>query len=539
MRLKESKFFVCVVIATVLLAGVTFGNLPTPAAPSGIQVVNGITYNFASYPALNREQLAIFNYLDSIVTHQPYDSWNGWYADQFHGLLHYVVAFLMYVASGLFESTPGYRTEYYQNFSWSLLQKMNTSVGNNSIEYLEWNHPDYKYNQYWYPNAETPNASIDVYTGGFRGPANIMWTGHYGLMEALHERNFNDSRALIELTWFIHDWNNTLTTDGHGNPQVGGIWKIGLIPCEPYIAFVNCNSIPMFATYLYDDLYDTNFMPEWDFGLNFSNTVAQDEYGLFTNGYHVQEPLGYQQPTSGALQPFPGNTIDRLTGDGKPSVSGYITAWALMFLEAIQAQETIHDYPIFLDAYGRDISGDKLCILGSYRHPESFGVTDMLANLMTMPLTNQRGDYITGQRIRNFLYSSFNKVWSADGRKMWYDATSLIPFLQAPLTAAWLWGTTPKVIRDLASARPTQFWNYPYISQANDNSIWVHQAVWDPVKSSFILNIGVDQTATLTFSNFDHTPSAYAGGALLKQLTPVSGGYELELSPGSYLLVIR
>jgi hypothetical protein len=539
MRLKESKFFVCAIIATVLLAGVTFGNLPTPAAPTGIQVVNGITYNFASYPALNREQLAIFNYLDSIVTHQAYDSWNGWYADQFHGLLHYVIAFLMYVASGLFESTPGYRTEYYQNFSWSLLQKMNTSVGNNSIEYLEWNHPDYKYNQYWYPNAENPNASIDVYTGGFRGPANIMWTGHYGLMEALHERNFNDGRALIELTWFIHDWNNTLTTDGRGNAQAGGIWKIGLIPCEPYIAFVNCNSIPIFATYLYDDLYGTNFMPEWDSGLNFSNTVAQDEYGLFTNGYYVQEPLGYQQPSSGALQPFPGNTIDRLTGDGKPSVSGYITAWSLMFLEAIQAQETIHDYPIFLDAYGRDISGDKLCILGSYRHPESFGVTDMLANLMTMPLTNQRGDFVTGQRIRNFLYSSFNKVWSADGRKMWYDAMSLIPFLQAPLTAAWLWGTTPAVIRDLASARPAQFWNYPYISQADDNSIWVYQAMWDSSKSAFVLNIGVDQTATLKFSNFDHTPSAYAGGALLKVLTPVSGGYELELSPGSYLLVIR
>jgi hypothetical protein len=63
--------------------------------------------------------------------------------------------------------------------------------------------------------------------------------------------------------------------------------------------------------------------------------------------------------------------------------------------------------------------------------------------------------------------------------------------------------------------------------------------MWDSSKSAFVLNIGVDQTATLKFSNFDHTPSAYAGGALLKVLTPVSGGYELELSPGSYLLVIR
>ena len=541
MFLQKNKFIVSVLIVTVIFAGLTVGNLPTPAAPTAIQSIDGVVYNFADYPALNHDQLGVFNYLDSIVTHQPYGEWDGWYStDQFHGLLHYVLAFVMYVASGLFESTPGYRTEYYHNFSWSLLQKMNTSEAlwhNDSIEFKEWNHPDYKYNQYWYPNAENPNASIDVYTGGFRGPANIMWTGHYGLMEALHERNFNTSEVVNELTWFIEDWNNTLTTDGKGHAQAGGIWKIGLIPCEPYIAFVNCNSIPMFATLLYDDMYGTNFMPVWDFGLNFSNVVCQDEYSLFTNGYYVQETLGYQPPAQGPAQPFPGNAIDRYAG-GLPSVSGYITAWSLTFLEPIQPQETEHDYPVFLDVYGRDVSGDKLCIVGNYRRPESFSVTDMLANLMTMPLTNQRGDYVTGQRIRNFLYGSFDKVWSADGRRMWYDAMSLIPFLQAPLTTAWLWGTTPATVRDLASARPAAFWSYPYISSADDDRIWVYQAVWDPAKSGFVLNVRVDQTASLTFSNFDHTPSAYVGGSVYQVLSPVVGGFEMTLSPGTYQIVV-
>lgn len=540
--LQKNKFFVCAVAATIVLTGMTFGNLPGPATQTGVQVVNGVVYNFADYPALNHEQLGIFNYLDHLVVDQSYGSWDGWYAENFHGLLHYILAFLTYISSGMFETTPGYRTDYYREFAWGLLQRMNTSESewnDTSIEYLEWNHPDYKYNQYWYPNAESPNVTVDVYTGGFRGPANIMWTGHYGLMEALYERNFNTGETFNELTWFINDWNNSLTTDGRGNPQAGGIWKIGLIPCEPYIAFVNCNSIPMFATYLYDDMYATDFQHIWDYGLNFSNKVAQDEYGLFANGYYVQQPLGYQQPTQGAEQPFPGNAIDRQSGDGSPSVSGYIEAWALMFLEPIQSNETIHDYPIFLDVYGRDISGDRFCILGNYRHPETYGVTDMLANFYAMPLANQRGDLVTGQRIRNFLYSNFNKIWSADGRRMWYDATSLIPFLQAPLSAAWLWGTTPKVIRDLFDARPTEFWDYPYISHANDSSIWVYQATWDSTKSAFILNVGVDQTATLSFSNFGHQPKAYAGGALYQDLTlAISGEYALTLTPGTYQIVI-
>jgi hypothetical protein len=539
---QKNKFFVCVLAATLVLTGMTFGNLQGSPTQTGVQVVNGVVYNFADYPALNHEQLGIFNYLDHLVTDQPYGSWDGYYIGNFYVYLHYFLAFTMYLSSCLFETTPGYRTDYYRQFSWDLLQKMNTSEavwGNDSVEYMEWTHPGYNFTQYWYPNAENPNASVDVYTGGFRGPANIMWTGHYGLMEALHERNFNTGQAYNELTSFIEQWNTTLTTDGLGHPQAGGIWETGLIPCEPYIVFVNCNSIPMFATNLYDNMYGTNFKHIWDYGLNFDDTVAQDEYGLFTNGYLVQKPLGFKQPTQGAQQPIPGNVIDRVSGDGSPSVSGYINAWALMFLEPIQPNVTIHQYPIYLDVYGRQVSADKFCVVGNYRHPETYTITDMLANIYAMPLANQRGDYVTAQRIRNFLYGDFNKVWSADGRRMWYDATSLIPFVQGPLTAAWLWGTAPKVMRDLFSARPAAFWTYPYISHADDGKIWVYQAQWDPAKSAFILNIGVDQTATLSFSNFDHAPSAYVGGVLYQVLTQAGSDYTLTLAPGSYQVVIR
>jgi hypothetical protein len=64
-----------------------------------------------------------------------------------------------------------------------------------------------------------------------------MWTGHYALMQALYERCFNTGEFVDELTWFVEDWNNSLTTDGYGNATKGGIWGTGLIPCEPYMAW--------------------------------------------------------------------------------------------------------------------------------------------------------------------------------------------------------------------------------------------------------------------------------------------------------------
>ena len=74
-------------------------------------------------------------------------------------------------------------------------------------------------------------------------------------------------------------------------------------------------------------------------------------------------------------------------------------------------------------------------------------------------------------------------------------------------------------IKDLTDARPTGFWDYPYISAADDDSIWVYQAEWDPVKEGFVLNVKVDQAETLTFSNFDFATSAYRGGVVLFELT--------------------
>lgn len=534
--LKQNKFIVSVFVITIVLAGMTFGNLPPPPTTMSSQTINGVTFNFTDYKSLTREQLGMFNYFDRITTNQAYNEFEGWYTDGWlSGMRNYFTAFMTYVMSTLFETTPGYRTVRYQNFSYTQIKKMNTTIaeyGNDSMEYWEWGRTSYP--QYYFPD---PANSSGLYVGGYRGPANIMWTGHYALMLALYERSFNTGEMTDELTWFVEDWNNSLTTDGFGNPQEGGIWKVGLIPCEPQFVFVNCNSIPIYATELFDNLYDENYMESgmWDYGLHWLNDIMQDDYDLFSY-------LTIVSPTLGSVEDPETEYPHVSTNEKGVVVSGYGTSWSLMFLEYTQENETIYDYPNFLDAYGRDVSSDKMYIAGSYNYPDQFtDIQSVLGSLFAMPLANQRGDQRTVDRLWNFWLGSSNAAWSSDGRALHYEdgLASLMKVLEPVLTGLCTWGTIPTTMNDLASARSADFWDTPFISNADDDNIWVHQAEWDPVKEGFILNIKVDQAATLTFSNFDSAPTAYAGGVVFQQLTTAgSGDYALTLSPGSYNIVI-
>ncbi|MFW9815155.1 MAG: hypothetical protein ACFFEW_04480 [Candidatus Thorarchaeota archaeon] len=539
--IRQNKFVITSMIISIVLAGMTFGNMPPPPIPMGVQTIDGTTFNFADYPALTHEQIAIINYFNRLVIDQPVNSWNGWNAENFLWALHYIHAFVSYIYAAFCETTSGYRTSQHLDFTYTLIEKMNTTLaeyGNHSVEYYEWE-SNTGFTDYYYPNATHPDAD-DVYTGGFRGPANIMWTGHYALMMALYERNFNTGDFSDELSWFIDSWKNSTTTDGFGNPKDGGIWGAGLIPCEPYIVFAQCNSIPMYTTTLYDNMYGTDFMGTgmWNHGLEFIEENMTDEYGLYIDGYFVQNPVGPGPNVEYVPDIVPGQAEDLLV-DG-PKLNSYGLSWALMFLEYIIPDIVIPKYPIFLDHYGVDVSGDKMYILGSYHSPNLFGdVFGALGTLFTMVLANQRGDYATRNRLTNLMQNLFNKKWSSDGREMYYDASSLEPFLSPNLSGFSVWSTLPVTVRDLADARPSEFWDYPYISDADDDNIWVYQAQWDPDKSGFILNIKVDSASELTFSNFQSTPTAYSYGVSIGELTPASGGeFTLNLQPGSYQLVI-
>ncbi|MBN2228924.1 MAG: hypothetical protein JW779_04955 [Candidatus Thorarchaeota archaeon] len=537
---QKNKFVISSFVIVIVIGGMTFGNMSTPSTPTGIQVIAGTTFNFADYPALTHEQIAIINYFDRLVTGQAYNLWDGWHAENYLWALQYINAFLAYPFAGFCETTSGYRTAFYEDFAYSQIRRMNTTIaeyGNDSMEYYEWvSIPGFV--DYYFPNATHPDGN-DVYTGGFRGPANIMWTGHYALMLALYERNFNFGTMESELSSYIVDWENSTTTDRLGSPKPGGLWGTGLIPCEPYVVFAQCNSIPIYTTELYDNMYGTTYMESgmWDYGLDFIEANITDEYGLYTNGYFVQKPVGWG-PNSGLLpQEIPGQAADHLAGG--PSLSSYGTAWALTFLEYTIPDITTPKYSTFLDFYGRDISGDTMYMLGSYKHPSSFGdIFGILGTVFTMVLANQRGDYHTRDRLSNLLQNMVNKVWSQDGRELYYDGSSLDPFLSPVLSGFSVWSTLPVTVRDLADARPAEFWDYPFISAADDDNIWVYQAHWDPIKSGFILNIRVDDTAELMFSNFNEIATVYSGGVSIGNLVPVGSDYSLTLQPGTYQLII-
>ncbi|MFW9788032.1 MAG: hypothetical protein ACFFE2_13425 [Candidatus Thorarchaeota archaeon] len=539
--LKQNKFVIAASVITIVFAGLTFGNMPPPPVRMSVQTIDGITFNFADYSALTHEQLGIVNYFNRLIVDQPVNLWDGWYAENYMWAIQYVSAFVAYTFAAVSETVPGYRTEAYKNHAYTLLLKMNTTIdeyGNKSMEYYEWaSIPGFT--DYYYPNA-THHDADDIYTGGFRGPANIMWTGHYALMMALYERNFNTGAVTDELDWYINDWKLSVTTDRFGNPKPGGVWGTGLIPCEPYVVFVQCNSIPIYTTELYDNMYDTSYMESgmWEYGLDFIEENITDDLGLYIDGYFVQQPVGYGPNAESSPQEIPGQAVDHLVGG--PKLNSYGTAWALTFLEYTIPEITIPKYPTFIDAYSRDLSGDMMYMLGSYAHPTSFAdVFGILGTVFTMTLANQRGDYNTRNRLGNLLQDMANIVWSPDRREMYYDTSPLEPFLSAVLSGFTVWSGVPVTVRDLADARSTEFWDYPYISAADDDNIWVYQAQWDPNKSGFILNIRVDSPSVLTFSNFNSLPIAYRGGSQFAQLEAAGGGdYTLSLQPGTYQLVI-
>jgi hypothetical protein len=544
--IKRNRFLLVALVAVILFSGLTFTNLPGPDIPTGVRIVNGVTFDFSDYKAVDHELLAIFNYLNTLVSteYRDYDEWEGWYVDEGPQVIHYHLAFSAYSASYIFESTSGYRTALYQDFAYDAIKKMNTSeaeYGTNSVEYNEWTseevYGDPGYPDYWYPDPVTPDAD-DIYTGGFRGPANIMWTGHYALMLALYERSFNTGLMTDELTWFIEDWNTSMTTDGFGNPKDGGIWGVGLVPCEPFFVFTQCNSIPIATTELYDSLFGTEFMPIWDFGLNHINNVMRDEYGLTTHGYYVQEPMGLFYDSDVLPESYPGQAISGYDST-KPSFHGYGAAWTMAWLEHTQPARSANDYPILLDACMKEVSGDRAYMMSTYNNPDQYGIWEVYATFFTLLMANQQEDYSTRDRLVNFLYGSFNKEWSNDGRALHYNTQSLTGLAQPILANGWIWAHAPITIEDVLDARPTEFWDYPYISEANDENIWVYQAEWDPVKEGFVLNIRVDASSTLTFSNFDSLPTAYPVGGLPVPLESAGTGlYSLSLNSGTYQMVI-
>ena len=79
--LATNKYFVVTFVISIILGGMTFGNLPGPEPATPVQTVNGETYRFAEYGAVTHEEIAIFNYLTTLFN-QPAGEWDGGYGGE-------------------------------------------------------------------------------------------------------------------------------------------------------------------------------------------------------------------------------------------------------------------------------------------------------------------------------------------------------------------------------------------------------------------------------------------------------------------------
>ncbi|MHA1654637.1 MAG: hypothetical protein ACTSVT_11670 [Candidatus Thorarchaeota archaeon] len=140
---RSNKFLLTALVLSVVIGGMSFANLPPTLPATGIQTINGVTFDFFDYGLADHEVLAFFNYLYTLVSseYQGYGEWDGWnFREELHGLAHCVLVFMTYATSTLFETTPGYRTDYYRSFAYDLIKRMNTTEdewGTNSVEYWE------------------------------------------------------------------------------------------------------------------------------------------------------------------------------------------------------------------------------------------------------------------------------------------------------------------------------------------------------------------------------------------------------------------
>ena len=85
--LKDNKFVIGVLVVTIIFSGVTFNNLPILQPFKSTQTLFGVTYDFNTYPSLNDEQIALFNYLRKLITTEPVNSFDNWNPKTYFELL--------------------------------------------------------------------------------------------------------------------------------------------------------------------------------------------------------------------------------------------------------------------------------------------------------------------------------------------------------------------------------------------------------------------------------------------------------------------
>lgn len=518
--IQRNKALTVFAVLAVVISGFVIRPAPsTPIAYANIVLPDGRSVNTALYPHLTAEQIGIFNYFRDVIMALETEDFTG-IPKLF---THYMLAFSVYTMATLFEVTPGYRTDYYRAWQEQMIAKMNSSW----IEEFEWNRFGFN------------DTSLFGEVAGYRGPGNIMWTGHYAMMMALYERFFRNGRYNTELTWYMDQFNHTMTYDKLDNPHVGGYWNCGMIVCEPYIVFVQCNSIPQWTMTMVDSLWGTQYRDAYSYALNWLMENMIDDHGCFIDGYYVTAP-----PENWTYLPdrFLGIGPARLGGSvNHTNENGYGIAWALMLINSYKPSIPAQMYSEFETSYVRHMYPDMSYALAAYSYPDRFGAMDMLANMYTFPCAKEMGDWPLHRQLANFLFSPWPFRWR--GYQGYFDLSALSSLgleemLTLPINFDYVWGTTPTTMKDLSVPKPASYFALPYISSTTGRGLFVHQAYYDDAIDAFILTVNAHEQSTITFSNYPGVQGVQSSYGPLSSWTQNDTNMTLTLPPGVWNLVV-
>jgi hypothetical protein len=533
--ISKNKLFSIFLILTILVASSASVLAPAqrsnPTLPT-ITVAGKGSFDLSAYPSLDKRVIGLVNLFRDYykVTDLSNASVNDLsMLPPFY--THYFLPFTTYGMAMIADSTPNYRTDYYEEIFHKLIAMMNSST----MERLEW---------------ITPNFINESYSGlgnSFRGPTNIMWTGHYALMELFYYSLFRDDRYNGEIQGYMDQWNASLTsaTTWDGNSSGGlGRWGVGLIPCEPYIVFVQCNSIPFYAMRLYDSLHQTTYQEASLPGIGWWQANMINSRGIPIDGYYVAEPISRHKPQAIANQEYlppsyPGPALTRGTAD--PKVSAYGSAWAIMFYDAMgmtQLAETL--YGNWKEAFVHYSTDDTAYVVESYYFPSEFGVTEYVANVFAYFCTNELGDAALNRKLENWFFGPFEGRWVGDEYEFDTSALgSLGSFTYPVINFAWAWAHADSTLSDLMTPRSDAFFTKPCISsQSTMDGLFVYQAIYDEAKGAFILTVEAESGAVLTFDNYPGVQGVYTAQGTYSGWSQNGSQMLLTLEPGTYSFVI-
>jgi hypothetical protein len=527
--ISKNKLFSLFLIATIIVASSSFAFAPAqhsnPQLPT-ISVAGKGSFDLSTYPSLDRRVIGLINLFRDYykVTDLSNASVNDLsMLPPFY--THYFLPFTTYGIAMIADSTPSYRTDYYKEIFHKLIAMMNSST----MERLEWIGPNFT------------NESYSDIGNGFRGPTNIMWTGHYTLMELFYYSVFRDGRYNGEIQGYMDQWNASLTsaTTWDGNSSGGlGRWGVGLIPCEPYIVFVQCNSIPFYAMRLYDSLHQTTYQEASLPGIEWWQDNMINDRGIPVDGYYVAQPIE-RHASQNQAQTYPGPALTK--GTSSPKVSTYGSAWAIMFYNAMgmnQLAETL--YGNWKDALVHYSTDDTAYVVESYYSPSEFGVTEYVANVFSYFCTNEMGDTTLNKKLENWFFGPFEGRWVGD--KYEFDTSalgSLGSFTYPVINFAWAWTHADSTLTDLMSPRSDAFFTKPYISdQSTNDGLFVYQATYDESRGAFILTVESAGSTVLTFDNFPGVQGVYSTQGAYSNWVQNGSQMFLTLGSGTYSFVI-